>query len=96
MKPETADYLAKARYCLARARTIAAAEVLDVAAREAYLAAYHAAEAYIFERIGKAAKTHHGMKSQCNRRARDEPRIGRELLAFLSGAISSTPSPTMA
>jgi uncharacterized protein (UPF0332 family) len=96
VKPETADYLAEARYCLASARTIAAAEVLDVAAREAYFPAYHAAGAYIFERIGKAAKTHRGMKSQFNRLARHEPRIGRELLAFLGDAISSTPSPTMA
>ena len=37
MKPEAADYLDKARHCLASAKTIAAAGVPDVAAREAYL-----------------------------------------------------------
>jgi uncharacterized protein (UPF0332 family) len=55
VKPETADYLDKAQHCLAGAKTIAAAGLPDVAAREAYLAAYHAAEAYIFECTGKAA-----------------------------------------
>jgi|SRR6516162_7696912 len=39
MNSEAADYLCKARHCLADARRIAAAEVPDVAAREAYLAA---------------------------------------------------------
>jgi uncharacterized protein (UPF0332 family) len=43
MKPEAADYLEKARSCLQKAKTIAAAEVYDVAAREAYLAVFHAA-----------------------------------------------------
>lgn len=81
MKPESSGYLAKARHCLASAKTIAAAEVPDVAAREAYLAAYHAAEAN--ERTGKAAKTHRGVKIQSNRLARDEARISRELFAFI-------------
>jgi uncharacterized protein (UPF0332 family) len=83
VKPEAADYLDKARHCLASAKTIAAAGVPDVAAREAYLAVYHGAEAYIFECIGKAAKTHRGVKSQFNRLARQETRIGRDLLTFL-------------
>ena len=41
------------------------------------------AEAYIFECTGKAAKTHRGVKSQFNRLARQETRIGRDLLTFL-------------
>lgn len=84
MRPETADYLGKARHCLAGAKKIAAAEVSDVAAREAYLATYHAAEAYIFEKTGRAVKTHRGVRSQLNRLAQREPRIGREFLAFLA------------
>jgi uncharacterized protein (UPF0332 family) len=84
VKPETADYLGKARHCLAGAERIAAAQVPEVAAREAYLAVYHAAEAYIFEHLGKAAKTHRGVRSQLNGLAQAEPRIGRELLAFLA------------
>ena len=84
MKPETAEYLDKARHCLVGAKTIAAAGLPDVAAREAYLAAYHAAEAYIFECTGKAAKTHRGVRSQFSRLARQEPGIEREFLTFLA------------
>lgn len=46
MKAETADYLTKARTTLADAQTIAALPLPHVAAREAYLAVFHAAEAY--------------------------------------------------
>jgi uncharacterized protein (UPF0332 family) len=54
MKPEAADYLGKARQCLDDAEQIAAVTPLHhIVAREAYLAAYHAAEAYLFERTGK-------------------------------------------
>jgi hypothetical protein len=49
MKAETADYLAKARTTLADAQKIAAIPLPNIAAREAYLAAFHASEAYIFE-----------------------------------------------
>jgi hypothetical protein len=53
MKVETADYLAKARATLADAQKIASLPLPHVAAREAYLAVFHAAEAYIFEQTGK-------------------------------------------
>jgi uncharacterized protein (UPF0332 family) len=36
-----------------------------------------------FERTGNAAKTHRGVKSQFNRLAQHEPRIGRDLLTFM-------------
>ena len=75
MKPETAAYLDKAHRGLAGAKTIAAAGLPDVAAREAYLAVYHAAEAYIFERTDQVAKTHRGVRSQFGRLARREPGI---------------------
>jgi uncharacterized protein (UPF0332 family) len=84
VKPETADYSEKARHCLAGAGTIAEAGLPDVAAREAYLAAYHAAEAYIFERTDKAAKTHRGVRGQFGRLARQEAGIKREFLTFLA------------
>ena len=48
MKAETADYLSKARATLADAQQIAAAPLPHVAAREAYLAVFHAAEALHF------------------------------------------------
>lgn len=58
----------------------------NVAAREAYLAVFHAAEAYIFERSGKVAKTHRGVRSEFARLAKAEPRIDRELMTFLGTA----------
>ena len=86
MKPETADYLSKARATLADAIKIATLPLPHVAAREAYLAVFHAAEAYIFEHTGKAAKTHRGVRSEFTRLARREPRIGRDLVTFLGAA----------
>jgi uncharacterized protein (UPF0332 family) len=57
-----------------------------VAAREADLAVFHAAEAYIFEHTGKAAKTHRGVRSEFTRLARREPRIDRDSVSFLGAA----------
>jgi uncharacterized protein (UPF0332 family) len=86
VKPATADYLEKARATLADATKIATLPLPHVAAREAYLAVFHAAEAYIFEHTGKAAKTHRGVRSEFTRLARREPRIGRDLVSFLGAA----------
>jgi uncharacterized protein (UPF0332 family) len=70
MKPEAADYLGKARQCLNDVGQIAALMPLHhIVAREAYPAAYHAAEAYIFERTGKTTKTHRGLRSEFSRPA---------------------------
>ncbi len=44
------------------------------------------AEAYLFERTGKAAKTHWGLRSEFSRLARSEQRIDREYLTFLAEA----------
>jgi len=86
VKAETADYLVKARVTLADAQQIATLPLPHIVAREAYLAAFHAAEAYIFEQTGRAAKTHRGVRSEFARLAKAEPRIGRELVTFLGGA----------
>jgi uncharacterized protein (UPF0332 family) len=87
VKPEAADYLGKARQCLDEAKQISALTPLHhIVAREAYLAAYHAAGAYIFERTGRTVKTHRGLRSEFSRLARSEPRIGREYLTFLAEA----------
>jgi uncharacterized protein (UPF0332 family) len=56
MKPETADCLTKARECLAGAKQIAGLPLPHVAAREAYLAAFHGAEAYIFEQTRRLSR----------------------------------------
>ena len=86
MKAETADYLAKTRATFADAQQIAALPLPHVAGREAYYAAFHAAEAYIFEHTGKVATTHKGVRSEFARLARRESRIDRELTRFLATA----------
>jgi hypothetical protein len=60
VKEEALLYLEKARWRLANAGAIAAANIPEVAAREAYYAAFHAAECYIFEQNGNAAKNPQG------------------------------------
>ncbi len=57
-----------------------------IAAREASLAAFPAAEAYVFEQSGKAAKTHGRVRSEFARLTRGEPRIGRDLVTFFGSA----------
>jgi uncharacterized protein (UPF0332 family) len=86
VKPEVADYLAKARECLAGARTINAVPLPQVAAKEAYLAGYHAAQALIFDRIGKVVKSHSGLRSEFARLTRDDLQIDKTFTRFLARA----------
>ena len=84
MTPEADRYLDKARQSLAHARAILAIELGEDAGRAAYLGAFHAAQAFIFERTNKVAKTHRGVHGQFLKLVRDEPRIDVELRRFLS------------
>ena len=83
MKPETERYLAKARQMLTEARTAAGVDLAEAAGRASYLAAFHAAQALIFERSGKASKTHRGVahtiRPADQRRAKCQPEL-REFL----------------
>jgi uncharacterized protein (UPF0332 family) len=58
--PEAARFPVKARECLAGAELYQPL-VPHIAGREAYLAAFHAAEALLYERTGNIAKTHRGV-----------------------------------
>jgi uncharacterized protein (UPF0332 family) len=80
MKPEAWDYLATARQDLSEARQIIAIALAKVAARSAYYAAFHAAEAFIFEKTGRIAKTHRGVRTEFARLTKDDPRIAKTLL----------------
>jgi uncharacterized protein (UPF0332 family) len=84
VKPEAADYLAKAREDLGDARQIIRIGLAKVAARSAYYAAFHAAEALIFERTGRVAKTHKGVRSEFARLTKDDPHIPRTMMEFLT------------
>jgi uncharacterized protein (UPF0332 family) len=77
--------LDKTRQCLADA-VVYQPLVPRIAGREAYLAAFHAAEALLYERTGRVAKTHRGLRVQFSRITRDEPRIDQSLAEFLGRA----------
>jgi uncharacterized protein (UPF0332 family) len=61
VKDETGSLLAKAHQSLSNARTILGAGVAEVAAREAYMAAFHAAQAYLADKRDRVPKTHAGV-----------------------------------
>lgn len=86
MKPEAADYLAKAREDLSDARQIIQIGLAKVAAPSAYYAAFHAAEALIFEKTGKVARTHKGVRSEFARLTRDDLLVPRTMMEFLTQA----------
>jgi uncharacterized protein (UPF0332 family) len=86
--PEAAQSLEIARQHLAAADASIGVPIAFVAAREAYLAGYHAAMAYVLEKTGKAAKTHSGLRSEFARLARTEPRIDPRLVGFLARAYT--------
>jgi uncharacterized protein (UPF0332 family) len=84
VKRESADYLERGVRALASAKAIAQIGEHRVAAREAYLAAFHAAEAYIFEYAGKTSKTHRGVRALFNQLAKGDPRIPPACAGFLA------------
>jgi hypothetical protein len=57
MKPESSRFLGKVREFLLKAVDVIG-RWADEAGRAAYLAAFHAAQALIFENSGTVAKTH--------------------------------------
>jgi uncharacterized protein (UPF0332 family) len=86
--PEAVEYLAKARQCLSNARASLGFGLSNDAGRGAYLSAFHASQAFIFEHTGKPAKTHQGVQSEFHRLAREEPRIDKAFPPFLTQAYN--------
>jgi uncharacterized protein (UPF0332 family) len=84
MKPESAKYVAQANILPGRADVMLKAGLSEDAARTTYLAAFHAAQAYIFERTDKAFKTHHGVQREFFRLTRNDARTDPGLRRFLS------------
>jgi len=78
--------LQKARESLAYARHALAGDFAAEAGRAAYMAAYHAAQAFTLSRTGKLPKTHSGARSEFSRLAQAEPAISRTYAAFLGRA----------
>ena len=88
MRPESAQFLETARDMLARGERMLATDLIEDAGRAAYLAAFHTAQALIFEREGRALKTHRGVQSEFSRLIRDEPSVPADLRGFLSRAYA--------
>jgi uncharacterized protein (UPF0332 family) len=87
MTPEAARYLAKSREFLAKANGMLESWP-DEAARAAYLAAFHAAQAFVFEQTGQVAKTHSGVRTRFGQLIRSDPGFDPELRAFLGRAYN--------
>ena len=86
MTPEADAYLAKAREDLAEAHAILGIGLAKAAARSAYHAAFHAAEALLVARNSRIAKSHGGVRAALAQLLRDGPAADRELLTFLARA----------
>jgi uncharacterized protein (UPF0332 family) len=83
--PEAAQYVEKANKLLSAAEIALAAGLREDAGRDAYMAAFHAAQAFIFQRAGRPAKTHKGVHAEFFRLIRGYA-FAPELRLFLSRA----------
>jgi uncharacterized protein (UPF0332 family) len=83
MKPESGNYLQKAKQKLDRAERAMQAQLPDLAAREAYLAALAAARAIIFEVADVVTKTHTGASARFRELVARRELVGTELLTVL-------------
>ena len=88
MKLEAALHLQKANNLLDVSQRLVRDAYFNDAARDAYLAVYHAAQAYIIKHAGKAAKTHNGAHSQFAQLATVEPRSDQGMRQLLPDAYS--------
>ena len=86
MKPETVDFLAAADRALSKAHRILGIDISDEAARHAYYAQFHAAQALIFERTNKISKTHKGVNGEFHKLAKAESALPLTLGTQLSKA----------
>ena len=84
MTPEARAWLDKAHCDLDEAAKIATIGLARVAARSAYFAAFHAAQALIVERTGKTARTHSGVRTKFAEIARSESQLDRSFSTFLA------------
>jgi uncharacterized protein (UPF0332 family) len=83
MKDQTTKALVRSKQALAKARKLLELEMFDIAGRQAYIASLTAARALIYERMGKASKTHRGVKTVMHEMVRKGLPIDRALLVVL-------------
>lgn len=58
-------------------------DLTEAAGRAAYLAAFHAAQAFISEKTGRSVKTHKGVHSELQRLTKDDLDFSASMRAFL-------------
>jgi len=85
MKPESAAFIGQAEIMLVRADRMLSVGLNEDAAPTGYLACFHIAQAYNFERTGKTSKSHHGVQTEFFRVSRNDAR--RPEVTALSVAI---------
>ena len=88
MKPETALFLEKSRELLDQAETMLEVGLNGAAGRTAYLAGFHAAQAFIFETTGRVFKRHSSVQGEFGRLVKDDPRFDTALRTFLPRAYN--------
>jgi uncharacterized protein (UPF0332 family) len=82
--PQAYRFLEKADKLLNQAETMLRVGLNEAAGRTAYLAGYHAAQALIFERTGKAFKSHGGVQTEFLRLTKSDHWLDGHLRVFLS------------
>jgi len=82
--PEASRFLAKAQVLLKHATTMLSVSLNEDAGRTAYLAGFHAAQAFIFENTQKVFKSHRGVQTEFLRLTKDDPRFKADQRIFLS------------
>jgi uncharacterized protein (UPF0332 family) len=87
MKPEAGQYIAYARAMLERGQRMLDIGLAEDAGRAAYLACFHTAQAYIFERQDRAVKTHRGVRNTFLLLTHHDPRVDPALRDFLAQAF---------
>jgi uncharacterized protein (UPF0332 family) len=88
VSPEASTFFDKARKFLAKAEDMLADGWPDEAARAAYLAGLHAAQAVIVERTGRVIRRHRGVRNELWRLLKGDPRFDAELRGFLGRAYN--------
>jgi uncharacterized protein (UPF0332 family) len=83
LTPETSLFLAEARRLLSEADGMLAMHYNEAAGRTAYLAGFHASQALISHRTGRAVKTHNGVRTEFHRLIRGDTRFDARLRDFL-------------
>jgi uncharacterized protein (UPF0332 family) len=84
VSPESSDYMGTALWALEEARSLLEDDHYEIACREAYTAALNAARAILFEKTGKAHKTHSGTRAELHKLILEGLPFPKELADFLS------------